>query len=82
MLNIKNKKYKIFWHKGGGDFSHKHSVSTWKLIKYMSLSCSLMCSYLNKTNKINIIVSENYQNTNGFFANNYKNWASLVSIVL
>ena len=81
-ITIKDKKYKIFCHEGGGDFRHKHSVSTGKLIKYTPLSRSLMCSYLNKTDKINIIVSENHQNTNGFFANNYKNWASLVNIVL
>ena len=42
----------------------------------------MMVKYHNKTNKINIIISENYQNTNGFFSNNYKNWIYMIENII
>lgn len=73
-VNKDNKKYNVFWHGGGGDFSHKHSKSKGKDIKYYPLSRTMMVKFYNEEDEINIIMSENYQNTNGFFSNNYKKW--------
>lgn len=63
-----NKEYNYFWHIGGGDFSHVHSVN--KEIKYYPLSETKMIKFYNHEDEISIIVSENYKNTNSFFSNN------------
>jgi hypothetical protein len=73
--NKNNKKYNYFYHIGGGDFNHKHSIGK---EKYNPLSRTLMISFFNKQNIINIIISENYSNNNGWFTNNYKNWNYLL----
>jgi hypothetical protein len=77
-----NKNYNLFQHEGGGDFSHKHSISSGKDIKYNSLSKTIMVKFYNEINEINIIMSENYQNTNGFFSNKYKNWNYIIDDII
>ena len=78
---INNKNYNIFSHNGGGDFSHEHSTSKGKQIKYNPLSGTFTVRFFNDDNKINIIMSENYHNTNGFFSNNIKNLNYLIKII-
>ena len=74
-----NKKYNWFSHEGGGDFNYLHSLDK---DKYYPLSRTLMVKFYNRTNIINIIISENYQNTNGFFSNNYKNWNYMIENII
>jgi hypothetical protein len=73
-----NTEYNYFWHKGSGDFSHNHSNNK----KYIPLSRTIMMRFFNKDNIINIIVSENYQNTNGFFSNNCKNLNFIINHII
>jgi CubicO group peptidase (beta-lactamase class C family) len=77
-----DKNYNYFNHEGGGDFSHKHSTSKGKDIKYYPLSRTLMVKFYNGENNISIIMSENYQNNNGFFSNNYKNWNEMIDQII
>jgi len=77
-----SKKYNYFYHEGGGDFSHKHSKSRGKDIKYYPLSRTMMVKFYNEENEIIIIMSENYQNTNGFFSNNYTNWNYMIDNII
>jgi len=81
-VNKDNKKYNVFGHEGGGDFSHKHSTSKGKYIKYYPLTRTIMVKYYNEEDEINIIMSENYQNTNGFFSNNYTNWNYMIDNII
>jgi CubicO group peptidase (beta-lactamase class C family) len=74
-----NEKYSRFGHEGGGDFNHLHSLNK---EEYYPLSRTMMVKFYNKTNKINIIMSENYQNTNGFFTDNYKNWNYMIDNII
>ena len=46
-----------------------------------SLKERVQC-YINKEDEINIIMSENYQNTNGFFQNNWKNWNYMIDNII
>jgi hypothetical protein len=80
--NKNSKKYNYFWHEGGGDFSHKHSTSKGKYIKYYPLTRTMMVKFYNEEDEINIIMSENYQNTNGFFSNNYTNWNYMIDNII
>lgn len=75
----KDKKYKYFWHFGGGDFNHLHSKGK---EDYFPLSRTEMISFFNKNKKINIILSENYVGKNGFISNNFENWNDLIDIVV
>lgn len=81
-FNKNSKKYNMFAHEGAGDFSHKHSTSKGKYIKYYPLTRTLMVKYYNEEDEINIIMSENYQNTNGFFSNNYTNWIDMIDNII
>ena len=81
-VNKNYKDYNWFSHEGGGDFSHKHSMSKGKDIKYYPLSRTMMVKFYNENNKINIIISENYQNNNGFFSDNYKNWNYMLDNII
>ena len=74
-----NKKYNYFYVIGGGDFSHNHSKGK---EKYNTLSNTMMVKFYNKEDEINIIMSENYQNTNGFFQNNWKNWNYMIDNII
>jgi len=38
-----------------------------------------MCKYINQN--INIIISENYSNKNGFFKGTPKNWIQVMNII-
>jgi len=74
-----NQKYNWFSHEGGGDFNHLHSLGK---EEYYPLSRTMIVKFYNETNNINIIITENYQNTNGFFANNYKNWNYMIDNII
>ena len=69
-----SKTYKRLGHQGGGDFAHNHII---KKEEYYPITRTIIQHYENNKDKITIIMSENYQNTNGFFSNNYKNWSEL-----
>lgn len=84
MIGSNNNNYTIikknwYWYDGhnlfsGRDFSHKHSMSKGNRVNYHPLSRTIMGNFYNQSNEINIIISENYQNTNRFFSDNYKNF--------
>jgi len=74
-----SKKYNYFYHEGGGDFNHKHSNDK---EKYKPLTRTMMVKFYNEEDKINIIMSENYLNTNGFFSNNNTNWNYMLGNII
>ena len=41
-----------------------------------------MVKFYNNNKQINIIMSENYQNNNGFFSDNYKNWNYMIDNII
>ena len=65
-----------FTHPGSGDFSHLHAECK---EDYKALSKTIMCKYINQN--INIIISENYSNENGFFKGTPKNWIQVMNII-
>jgi len=73
-----NTEYNYLWHKGSGDFNHNHSNNK----KYTPLSRTNVIKFFNKDNIINIIVSENYQNTNGFFSNDCYNFNFIIDNII
>ena len=74
-----NNKYNYFVHEGGGDFNYKHSKNK---EEYYPLSRTMMVKFYNNNKQINIIMSENYQNNNGFFSDNYKNWNYMIDNII
>ena len=74
-----NNKYNYFYHEGGGDFNYKHSKNK---EEYYPLSRTMMVKFYNNNKQINIIMSENYQNNNGFFSDNYKNWNYMIDNII
>jgi CubicO group peptidase (beta-lactamase class C family) len=73
-----NTEYNYFWHRGSGDFSQNHLYNK----KYNPLSKTIIIKFYNNNNIINIIVSENYQNTNGFFSNDCYNFNYMIDNII
>lgn len=75
----KDKYYKYFWHMGGGDFSHNHSNGG---VKYSPLTKSIMVKFYNNRDAVNIVISENYENTNSFFGEGHKNYNYFIEKII
>ena len=80
---INNKNYTIFSHAGEGDISidFANSINTNEKIPFHPLSRTYLMNICNNDTKINIILSETFRNTNGFFNKKKENWNTLMEII-
>jgi hypothetical protein len=77
-MKVNNIIYNYFSHGGAGDFNVKHSKDN---EEYFPLSRTISGNYIGNKNKINIIISENYRNKNGFFTNNFENFNNIFNMI-